>query len=67
MVANKNIKLSMPGIFILERIPFRDWSLITEMGAIEREGDGMSSCTSTKRVDRKSLSHAEAGAEKVLG
>ena len=47
----------------------RDWSLITGRGGglQNGRGGGMCSFTPTKRGGAKSFSHAEGGAQKVLG
>ena len=46
----------------------RNWSLITGRGGLKDEGGGTRSFTPTKRGGGgKSFSHAEGGAQKVLG
>ena len=48
-------------------VAVRDWSLITGRGCYKTGGGHVKFYPPTKRGGRKSFSHAEGGAQKVLG
>ena len=61
------LKATLQNFHIIFLNSVRDWSLITGRGGLQNGRGGTGSFTPTKRGGGKSFSHAEGGAQKVLG